>query len=275
MKIMNIKRKGMPEDELKPRYNFNPYKAKDDIIRWIRDWFEGNGNDCNAVIGISGGKDSTIVAALCVEALGTDRVIGVLMPQGEQADIKVAKEVVEMLGIKSYEINIENAVNAIANPIKYHNKIDFSVQAKTNLPARIRMATLYAVAQSLNGRVIGTSNLSEAVVGYYTLGGDSVSAMFPIKDFTVTEVQMIGKMALNLPEHLVYKTPEDGLSGKTDEDNLGFSYDVLDNYIRTGVCEDETIRYRIETLAKNSSFKLFQPEIFMSNLPVFVENYMK
>lgn len=273
MKIMNIKRKkGVPEE---PNiYNFNPYIAKENIIKWIRDWFEINGKDCNAVIGISGGKDSSIVAALCVEALGKDRVIGVLMPQGEQSDIKVAKEVVELLGIQSYEINIENAVNAIANPIKYHNKIDLSIQAKTNLPARIRMSTLYAVAQSLNGRVIGTSNLSEAVVGYYTLGGDSVSAMFPIKDYTVTEVQMIGRMALNLPEHLVYKTPEDGLSGKTDEDNLGFSYDVLDTYIRSGICEDETIRYKIETLAKNSSFKLFMPDKFNSNLPIFVDNYM-
>lgn len=275
MKIMNIMRnKGVPENESKPFYNFNPYEAKDDIIKWIRDWFESNGNDCNAVIGISGGKDSTIVAALCVEALGKNRVVGVLMPQGEQADIKVAKEVVNWLGIRSCEVNIENAVNAIVNPIKYFNDIEFSVQAKTNLPARIRMATLYAIAQSINGRVVGTSNLSETVVGYYTLGGDSVSAMFPIKDFTVTEVQMIGRMALYLPEHWVYKTPEDGLSGKTDEDNLGFSYDVLDNYIRTGICEDETIRYKIETLAKNSSFKLFMPEKFNSNLPVFVDNYM-
>lgn len=273
MKIMNIKRKKGVSEE--PNiYNFNPYIAKENIIKWIRDWFEINGKDCNAVIGISGGKDSSIVAALCVEALGKDRVIGVLMPQGEQSDIKVAKEVVELLGIQSYEINIANAVDSIANPIKYHNKIDFSIQAKTNLPARIRMATLYAVAQSLNGRVIGTSNLSEAVVGYYTLGGDSVSAMFPIKDYTVTEVQMIGRMALNLPEHLVYKTPEDGLSGKTDEDNLGFSYDVLDTYIRSGICEDETIRHRIETLAKNSSFKLFMPDKFNSNLPIFVDNYM-
>ena len=271
MKIMNIRKKGVPETE--PFYNFNPSEAKDNIIKWIRDWFDVNGKDCNAVIGISGGKDSSIVATLCVEALGKDRVIGVLMPQGEQSDIKVAKEVVELLGIQSYEINIENAVNSIVNPIRYVNNIPFSKQAKINLPARIRMATLFAVAQSLNGRVIGTANLSETVVGYYTLGGDSVSAMFPIKDYTVTEVQLIG-VALNLPEHIIYKVPEDGLSGKTDEDNLGFSYEVLDTYIRQGKCDNEVIKEKIEILAKNSAFKLFMPEKFNSNLPNFVENYM-
>lgn len=265
MKIMNI-------NKSTPIYNFNPFQAKDDIVAWIRDWFSINGSDCNAVIGISGGKDSTIVAALCVEALGKDRVIGVLMPNGEQEDINVAKEVVSLLGIQSYEINIEESVNAIVNSIKYLNNISFSNQSRINLPPRIRMSTLFAVAQSLNGRVIGTANLSETVVGYYTLGGDSVSAMFPIKDFTVTEVQLIGK-ALKLPNHLVYKIPTDGLCGKTDEDNLGFSYDLLDKYIRTGTYVDEEVMLLIEGMAKKSQFKTQTPEKFNSNLPNFVQMY--
>lgn len=271
MKIMNI---GKNKDNLKEKdiYNFNPYTAKKEIVNWIKEWFAINGHDCNAVIGISGGKDSSIVAALCVEALGKDKVIGVLMPQGEQKDISLAKKLVDILGIKSYEINIEEAVNSIINPLKYYNNLSVSEQTRINLPARIRMSTLYAVAQSVNGRVVGTSNLSETVVGYYTLGGDSVSAMFPIKDYTVTEVQLIG-VALGLPDDLIYKVPEDGLSGKTDEENLGFSYDELDNYIRKGDYFNEETYCKIEKLAKNSAFKLRLPEKCNSYLPNCVESF--
>lgn len=237
---------------------FNAVETKDKCIAWIREFFENNGPGCNAVVGISGGKDSSVVAALCVEALGRDRVIGVLMPCGVQSDIDMAQKLVEHLGIKSYEINIENAVNGLMNELK---GIEVSTQAKTNLPPRIRMSTLYAVSQSMNGRVANTCNLSEDWVGYSTRYGDSVGDFSPLSKLTVTEVKEIGRL-LNLPGVLVDKVPIDGLSGKTDEENLGFTYEALDRYIREGVCEDEEVRARIDRLHKMNQFKLELMPIF-------------
>ena len=237
---------------------FNAVETKDRCVAWIREFFENNGPGCNAVVGISGGKDSSVVAALCVEALGRDRVIGVLMPCGVQSDIDMAQKLVEHLGIKSYEINIENAVNGLLNELK---DIEVSTQTKTNLPPRIRMSTLYAVSQSVNGRVANTCNLSEDWVGYSTRYGDSVGDFSPLSKLTVTEVKEIGRL-LNLPGVLVDKVPIDGLSGKTDEENLGFTYEALDRYIREGVCEDEEVRARIDRLHKMNQFKLELMPIF-------------
>lgn len=233
-------------------YQFNAVEAKNQCVAWIRDFFEKNGPDCNAVVGISGGKDSSVVAALCVEALGKERVIGVLMPCGEQADIDMAKKLVDFLGIKSYEVNIADAVNGVLNNI---GGLEISTQARTNLPPRIRMTTLYAVSQSVNGRVANTCNLSEDWVGYSTRYGDSVGDFSPLSRLTVTEVKAIGR-ELGLPLDLVDKVPIDGLCGKTDEENLGFTYAMLDVYIREGVCEDAAIKERIDTLHKRNLFKL-------------------
>lgn len=233
-------------------YKFDVKDATAKCIQWIRDWFEENGQGCNAVVGISGGKDSSVVAALCVEALGKDRVIGVLMPCGVQADINMAKKLVDFLGIKNYEVNIEDAVNGVLNNIK---DVEISAQARTNLPPRIRMTTLYAVSQSVNGRVANTCNLSEDWVGYSTRYGDSVGDFSPLSRLTVTEVKAIGK-ELGLPLDLVEKVPIDGLCGKTDEENLGFTYAMLDTYIREGVCEDAAIKEKIDTLHKRNLFKL-------------------
>lgn len=236
---------------------FNAKKVKDDLVQWIRDWFEKNGPGCNAVIGISGGKDSSVVAALCVEALGKDRVIGVMMPQDIQADIGVSHRVVRHLGIKSLLFNIGHTVNEMLEGIGHSldsYDIDISNQTHTNLPPRIRMATLYAISQSLNGRVSNNCNLSEEWVGYSTRWGDSVGDFAPLADLTVTEVKAIG-YELGLPVELIEKVPSDGLCGKTDEDNLGFSYDVLDRYIRTGVCEDEEAKKRIDALHEKNLFK--------------------
>ena len=169
---------------------FNAEKVKNECVQWIRDFFEENGKDCNAVVGISGGKDSSIVAALCVEALGKDRVIGVLMPCGEQADIDMAKLLVNTLGIKHYIINIKDAVDGITNSIPF----ELSTQSKTNLPPRIRMSTLYAVSQSHNGRVANTCNLSEDWVGYSTRYGDSVGDFSPCSNLTVDEMKQIGRL---------------------------------------------------------------------------------
>lgn len=230
---------------------FNAEKVKNECVQWIRDFFEANGKDCNAVVGISGGKDSSIVAALCVEALGKDRVIGVLMPCGEQADIDMAKLLVETLGIKHYIVNIKDAVEGITNSIPF----ELSVQSKTNLPPRIRMSTLYAVSQSHNGRVANTCNLSEDWVGYSTRYGDSAGDFSPCSMLTVDEMKQIGRL-LGLPDVLVDKVPIDGLCGKTDEDNLGFTYAELDRYIRTGKIEDEAKKAKIDRLHRINQFKL-------------------
>lgn len=242
---------------------FNAEKVKNDCIKWIKKFFDENGKGCNAVVGISGGKDSSIAAALCVEALGKDRVIGVLMPCGNQHDIDAAYMLVNHLGIKHFVINVKDAVDGVLNSVS--KEVELSVQSKTNLPPRIRMATLYAVSQSLNGRVANTCNLSEDWVGYSTRYGDAAGDFSPLSHITVTELKEIG-MLLNLPKELVYKVPIDGLCGKTDEDNLGFTYEVLDRYIRTGEIDDEKTKERIDTLHKNNLFKLalmpsFKPEM--------------
>lgn len=242
---------------------FDAKKVKDQCVAWIRKFFEENGPNCNAVIGISGGKDSSIAAALCVEALGKDRVIGVLMPQGVQHDIDKAYMLVNHLGIKHYEINIKDAVDAILAPLA--NNMAVSNQSKFNLPPRIRMSTLYAVSQSNQGRVVNTCNLSEDWVGYSTRYGDSVGDFSPMSNLTVTEVKEIGYL-LGLPRELVDKVPIDGLCGKTDEDNLGFTYAELDVYIRTGVIADAHKKEIIDRMHKANQFKLqlmpsFQPEI--------------
>lgn len=242
---------------------FNAEKIKNDCVKWIQDFFEKNGSNCNAVVGISGGKDSSIVAALCVEALGKDRVIGVLMPCGEQHDIDMAYMLVEHLGIKHYIVNIEDAVKGVVNSLP--QDLEVSAQTITNIPPRVRMTTLYAVSQSCNGRVANTCNLSEDWVGYSTRYGDSVGDFSPVSHLTVTEVKEIGRL-LGLPNELVDKTPIDGLCGKTDEENLGFSYAVLDKYIREGIIDDEKTKQLIDTKHKNNLFKLqlmpaFKPEM--------------
>ena len=242
---------------------FNAEKIKNECVAWIREFFENNGKNCNAVIGISGGKDSSIAAALCVEALGKDRVIGVLMPQGEQHDIDMAHLLVNHLDIKHYVINIKDAVDGVINNIPSELKVtDQTIQ---NLPARIRMTTLYAISQSSNGIVCNTCNLSEDWVGYSTRYGDSVGDFSPMSHLTVTEIKEIGYL-LGLPKELVDKTPIDGLCGKTDEDNLGFTYAELDKYIREGIIESEEKKKIIDEKHVKNLFKLelmpsFKPEL--------------
>lgn len=235
--------------------NFNAVEVKDRIVAWIRDWFEQNGKGCNAVIGISGGTDSSVVAALCVEALGKDRVFGVLMPQNTQSDIGFAHNLCNCLGIKNCVVDIGSTVDNLLNVIWVRSGIKISEQTEINLPPRIRMATLYAVSQTVNGRVANTCNLSEDWVGYSTRYGDSVGDFSPLSNITKTEVKEIGK-ALGLPDELVYKVPSDGLCGKTDEDNLGFTYDVLDKYIRTGEIEDMNTKAKIDSMHEKNLFKL-------------------
>lgn len=234
---------------------FNVEKATEGLIKWIQDWFEENGKGCNAVIGISGGKDSSVVAALCVKALGKDRVIGVLMPNGEQADINCSYELVHFLNIKHYTINIKNAYESIFNQVNYVTEGNASKQTHENLPARLRMSTLYAVSQSCNGRVANTCNLSEDWVGYATRYGDGAGDFSPLSNYTVTEVKEIGHY-LGLPYDLVEKVPIDGLCGKTDEENLGFTYAMLDDYIRYGILPPDDIKKVIDDRHVKNLFKL-------------------
>lgn len=233
---------------------FDAKKVKDDIVTWIRNWFEENGKDCNAIVGISGGKDSSIVAALCVEALGRSRVIGVLMPNGIQADIDMAQKLVDFLQIEHVTVNIKTAYDSLYHELEQVLS-HVTDQTRFNMPARIRMTTLYAIAQSRNGRVANTCNLSEDWVGYATRYGDGAGDFSPISSITVTEIKAIGKV-LGLPTELVEKVPIDGLCGKTDEDNLGFTYAVLDQYIRTGICPDEEVKSKIDTMHARNLFKL-------------------
>ena len=239
--------------------DFDSKKVTKELLLWLRNWFQENGKGCNAVLGISGGKDSTVAAALCVKALGRDHVIGVLMPNGEQSDISDSHRVCELLGIRNVTINIKEAVDRetelLLKGAKELGKDELTNQTIINLPPRIRMATLYGISQTMNGRVINTCNLSEDWVGYSTLYGDSAGDVSPFRNLVVREVREIG-LELGLPYELVYKTPSDGLCGKTDEDNLGFTYAVLDEYIRTGKCEDPEIQALIDKKHLQNKFKL-------------------
>ncbi|MBQ5329758.1 MAG: NAD(+) synthase [Oscillospiraceae bacterium] len=237
-------------------YTFDPKAAADAVIEWVKNYFEENASpETKAVIGISGGKDSSVAAAVCVKALGKDRVIGVLMPQGVQSDIEFSELLVRTLGIKSYRVNVGQTVETLLTEIS--SQTELSAQAKVNTPARIRMATLYAVAACENGRVVNTCNLSEDHVGYSTKFGDAAGDFSPLSHFTVTEVIAIGD-ELGLPRELTHKVPIDGLSGKTDEDNLGFTYAALDRYIRgeDDLSGDPQLKERIDRLHRNNLHKL-------------------
>lgn len=240
-------------------YKFNAEHAACACIKWIQKFFEENGKGCNAVLGISGGKDSSVVAALLVKALGKDRVIGVLMPNGEQADISYSYEICEILGIRHYVVNIKDAFDGAVKALEQTQTL--SNQAIVNLAPRIRMSILYAVSQCNNGRVANTCNLSEDWVGYSTRYGDSVGDFAPTSCFTVEEIKLIAAY-LGIPEKFYNKVPSDGLCGKTDEDNLGFTYQCLDDYIRRGIIPDAKTKERIDYLHKINLFKL-------SYMPVF------
>ena len=237
---------------------FHPDKQIDSIVEWIKTYFVNNGSsNTKAVIGISGGKDSTVAAALLVKALGPDRVIGVLMPEGSQKDIKDSYEVCEHLGIKYHEINISTTMDALTEelPKELFELRDDNDIYWTNTPARIRMTTLYAVAGLVGGRVCHTGNASEAEIGYTTKYGDLAGDFSLLQEFTVSEVYAMGD-ALGLPEHLVHKTPSDGMSGKTDEEKIGLSYELIDKYIRNRTVPESMEDYeRLMNLRKTANHK--------------------
>lgn len=248
---------------MKREYTFNVEEVTKNCILWIKNWFEKNGSGCNAVLGLSGGKDSTIVAKLCVEALGADRVIGVAMPDNGQGTNE-ADKIAEYLGIKYMVIPIDGVV------AEFHKVWDdqdsdviWSKQSEQNIPPRVRMTMLYALSQTFNGRVANTCNLSEDFVGYATLFGDAAGSFAPLSQLTVTEIYQIGDY-LGLPYEWVYKIPDDGLPhSSSDEKKFGFSYAELDRYIREGIvpegaCEnnpDELKVDKIDRMHRNNKFK--------------------
>lgn len=242
----------------------NPERITKELINWIRSYFEKTGKNCCAVIGISGGKDSSVAAALCANALGPKRVVGVLMPNGEQSDIEDARLLVRHLDIPFLEVDILPTVTQLKKSLFYNPEFEkisgqsqVSLDTEINLPPRIRMATLYAIAQSLpyGGRVVNTCNRSEDYVGYSTKYGDAAGDFSPLSNFLVHEVKQIGSV-LKLPDRLIEKIPTDGLSGQSDEKKLGFSYDTLDHYILSGICADPVIKAKIDFLHNQNLHKL-------------------
>ncbi len=261
---------------------FNARQVKNDCVEWIRQWFAENGDGCNAIIGISGGKDSSVVAALCVEALGKDRVLGVLMPNGVQSDIDDSYALVNHLGIKFIVDDIKATFDSVISCLKdapivrpdvngAFETLEISNQTVVNLPARLRMVNLFAIAQSYNGRVANTSNLSERYIGYSTFLGDGVGHFSPLANLVTDEVIGVG-MECDLPKRLVRKIPADGLSGKKDEDNFGFTYQQLNQCIRTGHCDDPAVEELINRKHIQNLFKLLPMPSFNPKNSVMGDN---
>ena len=235
-------------------------ELKEKCVAWIREWFDRNGSGCCAVLGMSGGKDSTVAAALCAEALGADRVVGVAMP-AEGQSLNEADEICKYLGIRYICAPIGSIVAGFED-VRSQVPEGFSNQTEQNIPPRVRMCVLYAISQSLNGRVVNTCNLSEDWVGYATRWGDSVGDFSPLGGLVVREIRGIGH-ALGIPSKWVDKIPDDGLPHScSDEQKFGFTYDTLDRYIREGVCDDPEIKEKIDRMHRNNLFKLSMPEAF-------------
>ncbi len=252
----------------------NLEELTEDIIKWIRESMENSGGK-KAVIGISGGKDSSVVAGLAVRALGADKVVGILMPDGVQSDISYAEDLCDFLGIQSTIINIKSITSAFLGEIE---KVDedivqgISRQTRLNLPPRVRMTVLYAVSQSIeDARVINTSNLSEDWIGYATLYGDTAGAFSPLGMLTSDEVIQIGEY-LGLPQALILKVPSDGLTGETDEDIFGFSYEVLNKYIRQGIIDDLEIKEKIDRMHRLSRHKFLTIPMYKPSLDIVAED---
>ena len=234
---------------------FEPEQEIDHICDWVKDyWVKNTKNYTKAIIGMSGGKDSFITAALLVRALGADKVVGVLMPQDYQEDIEDAQDQCEYLGIQWYCVDIGPAARSLYREFEETTDMVLNNRIKTNTPARLRMTTLYMTAAALGGRVVNTCNLSEDYVGYSTKYGDLAGDFGLLEVYCVREVLAIGK-ALGLPEHWIYKTPADGMCGHSDEESLGVTYKVIDEYILDNITPSLDELSIINTLNKNNKHK--------------------
>lgn len=249
--------------------DFNAKQAAEKLVSGIKDWFKENGNGCNAIIGLSGGKDSTIVAAACAQALGKDRVYGFALPDGKQS-INDADKIAAFLGIHYDVVPITSMTEAFINTVG--TVMNLSEQTHQNIPPRVRMTTLYALSQSLNGRVIGTCNESENYIGYFTKGGDGLSDFEPIAHLTVAELMEVGT-ELGIPAEWVYKKPDDGLPCSMPDDDkfaaMGFSYALLDKYIRTGSSGDADADKAIKSMHDRNAFKMKPVKTINFNPPFY------
>lgn len=245
-----------------------------EVVEWIKDYFAKESWAKFAIVGMSGGKDSLVVARLCVEAIGKDRVVGVIIPNQEMKDLKDAMDSCDILGIRHIVINIgpttSRLIDEIATSLNRNSTRSITEQAIINITPRVRMTTLYAVASSFSGLVANTSNLSERVVGYTTKWGDSIGDFAPLYNLTKTEVVAIGNY-FNLPKELTEKTPSDGLTGISDEESLGFSYDELDELIRTGTGNKPFIN-KIEKKYKENKHKRVEIPAYDPHLFNFFKN---
>jgi NAD+ synthase len=244
-------------------YKFDAKKVKDDLVQWLKDYFDNDGYPINAVVGCSGGKDSSVVLAALVQAIGENRVYAILMPNGIQSDIEDSYKICELLGLKPYLCNIEKGYNGVLESIS--NEFEPSNQAKINLAPVIRMATLKAISQSVNGRFTCNGNMSELYLGWFTIDGDDRGSIKPLANLTATEVVAVGR-ELGLPDWVVDKTPSDGLCGSTDEEKMQISYYKLDKYIRDGIIDDIEMQERIEERHYANLFKLEPIPTFNPNI---------
>lgn len=263
---------------MEANYVFHAIRETEGCIQWIREWFEyRSGNAKGVVLGVSGGKDSTVVAGLLCKALGRERVLGLLMPNGIQRDIDDSRRICSFLQMPYRVVNIRagfegiltsmESIEAAATHSAYQETIEvphrftLSEHTKTNLAPRLRMAVLYAMGQEIGYRVAGTGNYSERYVGYATKWGDTACDFAPIAEFTTDEVIEVGRV-LGLPADLLEKAPSDGLCGKTDEENLGFTYEQLNHYIKTGECADPKVKAKIDQRHQYGLHKVLPIEMY-------------
>lgn len=251
---------------------FNAEKVRDDIIDWLKQYAKKS-NFHKVVIGISGGKDSTVTAALCARALGPKNVYGVMLPDGEQKDIEDSILVCQSLGIPNINVNIRDMHEDLLREIDFTNcdpgrddfLVDYSKEADINVAPRLRMTVLRYITQALDARLVGTGNLSEITVGYFTKDGDQSCDFSLLGDLTSLEVVQIGLSMPEIPAHLVTKTPSDGLCGLSDEEKLGVSYKDIHEYIRNNhvlLRENRKIYDRIYKMWVNSLHKINKPETY-------------
>lgn len=236
----------------------DPIRETDHIINWLKDKFADYGEETKAVIGMSGGKDSTIAAALLCQAIGPERVVGVIMPNGEMKDKKIAENICEHLNMRYYVIDIADAVNCLYQSL-YNRDIDYSNPIiATNTPARIRMTTLYAVAATCHGRVVNTCNESEEYIGWSTKYGDNAGDFSVLREYPVRWVKQIGHELVCrgvLKTEWIEKIPDDGMCGLSDEEKFGFTYEELDEYMLNKTCSSVSAVARIKKMNKASRHK--------------------